>query len=94
MTDDTACFELPAVMKIEDCEKLHAFLMGAQTQEVRIECHLVERLSGLAAQTLLMTKAWRENALQVTLNNPSAGFIAGVTMLGLTDELLAVEVTQ
>jgi len=94
MTDDTACFELPAAMKIEDCERFHAFLVGAQAQNIRIDCHKVEKLSGLGAQLLLMANTWRQNAREVTLVNPSPGLIAGVAMLGLSNELQLAEVTQ
>lgn len=94
MTDDTACFELPAVMKIEDCERLHAFLLGAQGQDIQIDCHAVERLSGLAAQTLMMINVWRKNAQQVTLKSPSLGFIDGLATLGLPAQLDLVEVAS
>ena len=93
MTDDTATFELPATMKIEDCEKLHAFLTESQAGDVKIDCQSVERLSGLAAQTLAMAaKAWRKDDRRLVFDAPSAGFTDSVANLGLTDMLLDEQV--
>ncbi|MEL6639802.1 MAG: STAS domain-containing protein [Pseudomonadota bacterium] len=86
MSDDTARFELPPVMKIEDCEALHAFFAGVTDQNVEIDCGRVERLSGLSAQLLLAAQAsWQKNAQAVTLLNPSEGFEKGCAQLGLSD---------
>lgn len=93
MTDDTANFELPKIMKLEDCEKLHEFLATAQTKNLAFGCHAVERLSGLSAQMLLMAVAsWKAQALDVTFENPSDGFLQSVGMLGLNDLLLQEQV--
>jgi chemotaxis protein CheX len=88
MTDDTANFELPKIMKLEDCEKLHEFLATAQTKNLAFGCHAVERLSGLAAQMLLMAvTCWNAQALDVIFENPSDGFMQSIAMLGLNDLL-------
>lgn len=89
MAGGAARFELPAIMKIESCEELHTFLAAAQSQDVEIDCSRVERLSGLAAQMLLMADAsWRRNARTVALKDPSSAFCEGLARLGLCDRLL------
>ena len=86
MSDDTARFELPPVMKIEDCEALHAFFTGVTDQNVEIDCSGVERLNGLSAQMLLVAQAsWQKTARAVTISNPSEGFEQGCALLGLPD---------
>ena len=93
MTDDTADFELPTIMKLEDCEKLHEFLATAQTKNLAFRCHAVERLSGLSAQMLVMAvTSWKARALDVTFENPSDGFMQSVGTLGLNDLLLQGQV--
>lgn len=89
MTGGAAKFELPAIMKIENCEELHAFLVTAQSQDIEIDCSKVERLGGLAAQMLLVADvSWRHKALSVTLKDPSSGFCRDLARLGLCDRLL------
>jgi chemotaxis protein CheX len=86
MTDDMASFELPKIMKVEDCETLHGFLAAAQSKHITFECQSVERLSGLSAQMLVMAvTAWHSHALEVTFASPSDGFTQSVAMLGLND---------
>ena len=86
MNDDTARFELPSAMKIEDCERLHAFLAGLTDQDVEIDCSAVERLSGLTAQMLAVAQtSWQRNELTLTFFNPSEGFEKGCALLGLAD---------
>lgn len=93
MTDDTASFALPKIMKVEDCETLHGFLLAAQSKHIAFGCSEVERLSGLSAQMLAMAaQAWRDQALEVTFSNPSDGFTQSITMLGLRDLLLPAQV--
>ncbi|WP_342071636.1 STAS domain-containing protein [Yoonia algicola] len=92
MTDETASFELPKIMKVEDCETLHGFLAAAQSKNIALKCHAVERLSGLSAQMLVMAvTAWRNQALEVTFASPSDGFRQSVAILGLSDALLPAE---
>ncbi|KQI71334.1 hypothetical protein AN191_13725 [Loktanella sp. 5RATIMAR09] len=94
MTDDTASFELPKMMKVDDCEALHRFLADAQNKHIAFDCSAVERLSGLAAQILVMAAGvWRSQSLDVTFGSPSDGFSLSVSMLGLNDLLLPAQVT-
>ncbi|SIT82315.1 chemotaxis protein CheX [Yoonia rosea] len=94
MTDDTASFELPKIMKVDDCETLHGFLAGAQGKHIAFDCSAVERLSGLSAQILVMAAGvWRGQSLDVTFGSPSDGFAQSVTMLGLNDLLFPDQVT-
>lgn len=86
MDDDTARFELSPTMKIEDCQRFHAFLTGASDKHLAIECSAVERLSGLTAQMLAMAcRCWSDNALKVTFVTPSSGFVHGLALLGLCE---------
>lgn len=88
MNDDAACFELPAIMKIEDCERLHMFLASASDKDIEINCGAVERLSGLSAQMLVMAaRRWPANAREVTFSGRSAGFEEGLALLGLSEVL-------
>lgn len=93
MTDDTASFELPKIMKVEDCETLHGFLASAQSKHIAFDCSSVERLSGLSAQMLVMAATvWRSQSLNVTFARPSDGFVQSVAILGLNDLLLPPQV--
>lgn len=93
MTDDTASFELPKIMKVEDCETLNGFLASAQGKHIAFDCSSVDRLSGLSAQMLVMAYGvWRSQSLEVTFARPSEGFAQSVTILGLRDLLLPSQV--
>lgn len=86
MDDVTARFALSPTMKIEDCQRFHAFLASASDKHLAIECSAVERLSGLTAQMLAMAcRCWSANALKVTFVNPSNGFVQGLALLGLSE---------
>lgn len=84
----TATFELTATMKIDDCEKLHQFLEGAQGEPIEINCADVTRFGGLAAQLLLMgQKQWATNGHAFTLSNQTDAFERSIRDLGLNDLL-------
>ncbi len=88
MTTVGLTYVLPAVAKIDDCEKLYVFLSTSQDQEVEIDCSAVTRLNGLVAQLLTMAlKASRKSGKELMLANPSAGFLSGAETLGLKDIL-------
>lgn len=94
MTTVELTYVLPPVAKIEDCEKLYAFLTTSQDQTVEIDCSRVVRLNGLAAQMLAMAQKIACNSdAKVVLANPSAGFSTGAQMLGLHDILETEEAT-
>ena len=94
MSDDTARFELQPIMKIEDCEHLHAFLVSATNQNVDIGCSAVERLNGLTAQMLAVAqRSWHRHERQITFSDPSEGFAQGVALLGLSDLIGSDRVT-
>lgn len=84
MTAETVCFELPPVMKLEDCQGLHAFLQDAHGKPVTLECAAVTRITGLAGQMILMAqKSWAADNLQFDLNAPSEGCIESLKILGM-----------
>ena len=80
-------FDLPPVMKLEDCEVFNNFLQDAIGQPVAINCGQVTRLPGLAAQSLLAAKRrWETDELPFSLNNMTDDFIGSVERLGLTQD--------
>ena len=88
MTDDSAVFQLPPVMKMEDCERLHDFVKTHDANGMTIDASIVERLSGLAAQTLVIAQHSAEkHGTCLRFTAPSAGFDQSVSHLGLTDIL-------
>jgi len=93
MTDDSAVFQLPAVMKMEDCERLHEFVAAHEASDVTIDASIVDRLGGLAAQTLVMAQLISQKhgtGFQITA--PSSGFLQSISLLGLTDLLSSEQV--
>lgn len=95
MAADTAIYELPEVMKIDDCERLHAFLMAAQSSAVTIECGMVSRMHGLAAQTIVMAaRTWSAAGHGFAIRTPSPAFTEAMRSLGLGDLLTEAEATQ
>ena len=91
MTADAATFQLPEAMKIDACQALHAFLLEAQDQPVRIDCSAVKRLGGLAAQLIAMgAKTWAHKGHAFEILNPSEGFQDSLETLGIT-HLLATK---
>lgn len=88
MSDIGCTFTLPSVAKMEDCEKLHAFLSGAQDKDIAIDCSAVTRLSGLAAQLLLMGhQASTRTGNRLVLANPSPECMASLETPGLQNTL-------
>jgi chemotaxis protein CheX len=86
MTDDSAVFQVLAVMKMEDCERLHEFVAVHKANDVTIDVSIVDRLDGLAAQTLVkvqLTSQKHGTSFQITA--PSVGFTQSISLLGLTD---------
>ncbi len=93
MDEDTALFELSPIMKIEDCQRLHAFLVSASDKNIAFQCSAVDRVSGLTAQMLAMAcKSWGARALHVDFLNVSSGFKDGLALLGLSELLCRDEV--
>ena len=85
MNEDTAHFDLSPIMKIEDCQRLHAFLADATDKNIAFECGQVARVGGLTGQMLAMAcKFWRQNTLTVSFLNASQGFEDGMALLGLS----------
>ncbi len=94
MNDDTAIYALPPLMKMEDSEELHAFLLDAWDRDIEIDCSAVARLNGLTAQLLVMAhNSWQLAGRTVTFSNPSDGFSSSITLLGLSHLLTSEQVT-
>ncbi len=88
MTADCAIYELPPVMKLEDCEKLHGFLHERRGQAVALGCGSVDRMTGLAAQMIFFAhRKWSSDGVSFTLRDPSGGCLESLTTLGLAAPL-------
>lgn len=94
MNADGATFEIPPVMKVEDCEALFLFLEQAEGQPVTLQCGAVSRIPGLAAQTLLFaTQKWAKDGISLSLTDQSDGCVESLKLLGLSDLIAQEQVT-
>ncbi|MBE0413988.1 STAS domain-containing protein [Yoonia sp.] len=92
MTLDTRTFDLPPIMKIEDCQNLHGFLQQSGGTPVILECASVTRLGGLAAQLIkIAATIWAAQGVPFKLVAPSPGFRDSLRALGLDDLLTEKE---
>lgn len=92
MTAETATFDLPPVMKLEDCEQLFIFFEQSVGQPVAIRCDAVNRISGLAAQTLFIaSEKWTQDGIEFALENASDGCRESLSVLGLSDQFFQAE---
>lgn len=92
MTCDSATYALPSATRLEDCQRLYAFLEQSADQAVALDCGAVTRLGGLAAQMILMaSKSWSDNDLQFALKNATADCVDNLKTLGLHDHLIVEE---
>lgn len=88
MPPDTATFDLPPVLKLEECQQLHSFLQQSAGTPVTLNCAAVTRLGGLPAQLITMAaKSWAEDNMPLAFAAPSADFRNCLDTLGLTDFL-------
>ena len=84
MTDQIATFDLPPVMKSEDCQKLDAFLRNHEDQLVSLNCRDVTRIGGQAAQVIVAHINFRqEKECAIVFDTPSEGFSGAVHRMGL-----------
>lgn len=91
MTADSAIFELPPVMKLEDCQKLFVFLQDAQDTPVTLDCSAVTRLGGMGAQIIQMASdTWAMNDQPFSLENMTTECRDSLTTLGF-DTLVTAE---
>jgi anti-anti-sigma regulatory factor len=91
MTATIPPYQLPAVMTLEDCEKLRDQLNTSYDAAVTLQCDQVTRLPGLAAQLILAAqRSWQTRGLDFELANVSLACQENITALGL-DQLLHAE---
>ncbi|PUB18739.1 chemotaxis protein CheX [Yoonia sediminilitoris] len=84
MTSECATYDLPEVMKLEDCQELHSFLIKQQGTPVALNCTAVTRISGLAAQMIHFAAGeWAGEDVDFSLRDLSPGCITSLTTLGL-----------
>jgi hypothetical protein len=85
MTDEIACFELPAVMRTDDCIALHKFLCNTASNPAVVSGSAVEKFSGQAAQLLVAHHKVRcGTAAPLTIKDPSDALLAALETLALT----------
>ena len=83
MTFNTATFDLPAVLNVEACQNLDAFLQQATGTPVTLDCGAITRMGGLAAQLVHMAATdWAAQDVPFTLANPSADCRNCLELLG------------
>lgn len=88
MTLNTATIDLPAVLNVEACQNLHAFLQQAAGTPVTLDCGAVTRIGGLAAQLIRMAATeWAAQDVPFALADPSADCRNCLEILGF-DTLL------
>ena len=88
MTADSVNFEMPPLMKVEDCEAFFTFLQNATGKAVSLQCGEVTRITGLAAQMILIAaQSWAAENTPFQMVDPSAGCIKSLDTLGLTEML-------
>ncbi len=84
MTADCAIFELPPVMKLEDCEALHNFFQESRGQAVTLNCASVTRMTGLSAQLVFFAvRRWSADGVKFALSDASEGCMQSLRTLGL-----------
>lgn len=95
MPSDTVTFDLPPVLKLEECQQLHAFLLESVGTPVTLNCAAVTRLGGLPAQLITMAaRTWAAEDVPLELADPSDGFRESLQTLGLDAVLDGDEVMQ
>lgn len=95
MPSDTATFDLPPVLKLEECQQLHDFLLEAVGTPVTLNCAAVTRLGGLPAQMITMAaRAWAAEDVPLHLADPSGSFRESLQIMGLDALLEGYEVVQ
>ena len=88
MPDDIATFDLPSVMRTEDCISLHEFLCENSERTVVLGGAAVERFSGQAAQVIIAHQRFRQTAAPaITISDPSAALRNALTLLALNEVL-------
>lgn len=88
MSVECANFTLPPVMKMDDCERLHAFLRDRLDQPVQLDCSSVTRLGGLAAQLIAMgAMTWAKTDNAFIVSDPSPGCRQSLASMGLSQLL-------
>lgn len=88
MTTDSATFDLPPVMTLEDCQDLHAFLQQSRGIPIALNCAAVTRVTGPAAQMMqFAAQVWEREDVGFTLADPSEGFVQTLETLGMASLL-------
>ncbi len=88
MPDDIATFDLPSVMRTEDCISLHEFLCENSERPVVLGGAAVDRFSGQAAQIIAAHQGFRQAGTPaITISDPSDGLRNALALLAL-DQVL------
>lgn len=88
MLTETATFELPPVLKMEECQQLHTFLTESAGLPVTLNGAAVTRIGGLSAQLMRMAAdVWTAQSVPFTLADPSQALRDSLGALGLNSIL-------
>lgn len=94
MTAQIAIHELPPAMQSEDCGQLDEFLRAHHDQPVILNCALVTRIGGQAAQVLAAHVTFRsKSGHAVQFEAPSDAFVSSLNTMGLGHLLATGTVT-
>lgn len=84
---------LPAILDLKAAAPLAERLLAARGSTLTLDASAVERMGGQCLQVLLSAvSTWKADGASLSIAEPSAGFTAGLSLLGLTeDELMTKE---
>ncbi len=88
MQEIEVSYELPAVMRAEECYALHSFLTSNANNLIKLDASAVEKIGGQTAQMLAfhcMTASSRFGPKMI--HNPSTAMVAVFSALDLLDVL-------
>lgn len=84
MPDHAKTYDLPPVMRTEDCAALHDFLGEHADVPVVLNGAAVHKFSGQAAQVICAHRGWRAGGCcDLTVAGASDGLRTALTLLGL-----------
>lgn len=94
MTAQIATYDLPPVMKSEDCRKLDTFLREHRDRSVMLNCASVTRIGGQGAQVIAAHLKFRAGGTASLLfDAPSEACLSSFSDMGLAHLIAQVGVT-
>jgi chemotaxis protein CheX len=85
-TSPTEILTLPPALDIASVQGLKDQLLALRGRPVTLDASGVDRVGGLGLQVLLAARAtWAADQQALTLADPSDGFLAGLSIMGVDD---------